>query len=92
MTSQAKPKAKLKAKKPSLKKLQKDIVGTWRLISAEDRASSSDPWVPGTFGIPPSGYFIYDATGHASVQNHDHAAAENFVRPATGKPGARNLQ
>jgi hypothetical protein len=68
MTSKAKPKAKPKAKKPSLKKLQKDIIGTWRLISAEDRASASDPWVPGTFGIPPSGYFIYDATGHASIQ------------------------
>lgn len=65
--------AKAKAKKPSLKKpslksLQKQVVGTWKLISAEDRASSSDPWIPYTFGNPPSGYFIYDATGHASIQ------------------------
>jgi hypothetical protein len=57
-----------KAKKPSLKSLQKNLVGTWRLMSAEDRAFASDPWVNGTFGIPPSGYFIYDATGHASIQ------------------------
>jgi hypothetical protein len=57
-----------KAKKPSLRSLQKNLVGTWRLVSAEDRASASDPWVNGTFGIPPSGYFIYDATGHASIQ------------------------
>jgi hypothetical protein len=57
-----------KAKKPSLKSLQKQVVGTWKLISAEDRASSSDPWIPYTFGNPPSGYFIYDATGHASIQ------------------------
>ncbi len=62
MTSKPKP------TKPSLKSLQKQIVGTWRLISAEDRSSSGDPWVPYTFGNPPSGYFIYDPTGHASIQ------------------------
>lgn len=60
--------SKAKAKKPSLKSLQKQVVGTWKLISAEDRASSTDPWIPYTFGNPPSGYFIYDATGHASIQ------------------------
>ena len=60
--------AKAKAKKPSLKSLQKQLVGTWRLISAEDRSSPTDPWIPYTFGNPPSGYFIYDATGHASIQ------------------------
>lgn len=54
--------------KPSQENLQKQLVGTWRLISAEDRNSPSDPWVPYTFGNPPSGYFIYDATGHASIQ------------------------
>ncbi len=47
---------------------KKQIVGTWKLISAEDRQSAADPWVPYTFGNPPSGYFIYDATGHSSVQ------------------------
>jgi hypothetical protein len=60
--------AKAKARKPSLKSLQKQVVGTWKLISAEDRASASDPWIPYTFGNPPSGYFVYDATGHASIQ------------------------
>jgi hypothetical protein len=60
--------SKAKAKKPSLKSLQKQVEGTWKLISAEDRASSNDPWIPYTFGNPPSGYFIYDATGHASIQ------------------------
>jgi hypothetical protein len=47
---------------------QSDVVGTWRLISAEDKDSKTGKWVPYTFGNPPSGYFIYDATGHASVQ------------------------
>lgn len=48
--------------------LQEKIVGTWRLISAEDFDSQTGKWVPYTFGNPPSGYFFYDATGHASIQ------------------------
>lgn len=59
--------SKSKAKKPPLTSLQKQLVGTWRLISAEDRTPPG-PWIPYTFGNPPSGYFIYDATGHASIQ------------------------
>ena len=56
------------AKKSSAKSPQRQLVGTWKLISASDRDSPSDPWVPYTFGNPPSGYFIYDAAGHASIQ------------------------
>ena len=44
------------------------IVGTWKLISAEDKDPNTGQWVPYTFGNPPSGYFIYDDTGHASIQ------------------------
>jgi hypothetical protein len=47
---------------------QSQIVGTWRLISAENKDPNTGKWVPYAFGNPPSGYFIYDATGHASVQ------------------------
>jgi len=47
---------------------QSEVVGTWKLISAEDKDPKTGKWVPYTFGNPPSGYFIYDATGHASVQ------------------------
>ena len=54
--------------KTSHKNLQSQVVGTWRLISAEDKDPNTGKWVPYTFGNPPSGYFIYDATGHASVQ------------------------
>jgi hypothetical protein len=43
-----------------------ELVGTWRLISAE--TETEGVWAPYTFGNPPSGYFIYDATGHASIQ------------------------
>ncbi len=61
-------KAKAGAKKPSAKQLQKQLAGTWRLVSAEDFDQQTGKWVPYTFGNPPSGYFIYDATGHASIQ------------------------
>ena len=54
--------------KTSHKNLQSQVIGTWRLISAEDKDPNTGKWVPYTFGNPPSGYFIYDATGHASVQ------------------------
>lgn len=60
--------SKTKASKPSPKSLQKRLVGTWKLISAEDFDPTTGKWVPYTFGNPPSGYFIYDATGHASIQ------------------------
>ena len=53
--------------KTSLENVQKQLVGTWKLISAED-TNDQGQWVPYTFGNPPSGYFIYDNTGHASVQ------------------------
>lgn len=60
--------SKTTSKKPSLKSLQKQLAGTWRLISAEDKDPKTGKWIPYTFGNPPSGYFIYDATGHASIQ------------------------
>src|SRR4029078_2546805 len=46
---------------------QSQVVGTCKLISAEDKDPNTGKWVPYTFGNPPSGYFIYDATGHASI-------------------------
>jgi hypothetical protein len=49
-----------------LSDLQQAIAGTWKLISAEDVVNGE--WVPYTFGNPPSGYFIYNENGIASVQ------------------------
>ena len=48
--------------------LSTSLVGTWQLVSAEDKDPNTGKWVPYTFGNPPSGYFIYDAAGHCSVQ------------------------
>ncbi len=52
----------------SQQSLQEQLAGTWKLISAEDVDPNTGKWVPYTFGNPPSGYFIYDATGYASIQ------------------------
>jgi hypothetical protein len=53
---------------PSIDAIKARLIGTWRLISAETYDTSTNQWVPYTFGNPPSGYFIYDASGYASVQ------------------------
>lgn len=60
--------SKTKAQKPSSNTLQNGVIGTWNLISAEDKDPTTGKWKKYTFGNPPSGYFIYDATGHASIQ------------------------
>lgn len=49
-----------------LARIREAIAGVWKLVSAEDVVDGK--WVPFTFGNPPSGYFIYDASGYASVQ------------------------
>lgn len=48
--------------------LSTSLVGTWQLVSAEDKDPNTGKWVPYTFGNPPSGLFIYDAAGHCSIQ------------------------
>lgn len=60
--------SKTKTRKSSAKTLQKRVTGTWKLMSAEDKDPTTGKWKKYTFGNPPSGYFIYDATGHASIQ------------------------
>ena len=42
------------------------LVGTWRLVRFED--TSGDGKVSYPFGEHPFGYFVYDPTGHLSVQ------------------------
>lgn len=47
--------------------LRSQVAGTWKLMTAEDQQPDGS-WKPGTFGTPPSGYFIYNPNGYASVQ------------------------
>ena len=43
------------------------LLGTWRVVAAEDRANEQSAWEH-WYGLHPSGYFIYDTTGHVSIQ------------------------
>ena len=53
------------------------LVGTWRLISYEDRDSESDPWSQ-PFGRDPSGVGVYDGSGLLSMQV--------FAQPGSSSP------
>lgn len=53
--------------RPDAQNLQSQLVGTWKLVLFQDRTSPDEPWL-NDFGDPPLGYFMYDATGHASIQ------------------------
>lgn len=52
---------------PDVGEIRAQLTGTWRLMSAEDQQPDGS-WKPYTFGNPPSGYFVYDGSGYASVQ------------------------
>jgi hypothetical protein len=43
-----------------------DIVGTWRLVSYEDKPPTGTSLYP--YGSDPKGLLMYDATGHMSIQ------------------------
>jgi len=77
--------SKSKAQKSSSKPGQSGVIGTWNLISAEDKDPNTGKWQKYTFGNPPSGYFIYDATGHASVQIMTTPPVE-IAKPDTPTP------
>ena len=44
------------------------LVGTWELLSREDRTSDGRRKVEPNLGSDPVAYLMYDATGHFSVQ------------------------
>lgn len=44
-----------------------ELVGTWRLLEFWDRDSAAAPRRY-TYGEQPTGYFVYDPTGHVSIQ------------------------
>jgi len=55
---------------PSQSSLQKQLIGTWRLVAFEDRKDKNDPNSEWTYpyGKNPKGYIIYDETGHVMIQ------------------------
>ena len=45
----------------------RELVGTWRLVEFWDRDSAAAP-KRYTYGEQPTGYFVYDPSGHVSIQ------------------------
>ena len=60
------------------------VVGTWKVLRYEDRKADGTVTYP--FGEHPRGYFVYDATGHLSVQIMRTPAMKAFpgMREGTG--------
>jgi hypothetical protein len=60
------------------------IVGTWKVVKYEDHGPDGSVSYP--YGENPVGYFVYDATGHLSVQIMRTPALKTFpgMREGTG--------
>jgi lipocalin-like protein len=57
--------------------LAKQLIGTWRIIKFTDTDASGQTRYP--YGEHPSGYLIYDNTGHVSVQGMRDPAIAPFA-------------
>jgi hypothetical protein len=66
MISPAVSPASAKRTNPAVAAGEPGLIGTWRLVRFEDR--SKDGKVDKPYGEHPLGYFVYDTTGHLSVQ------------------------
>jgi len=53
------------------------LVGTWRLVLYEDRDATGHPHYP--YGNPPSGFFVYTASGQFFIQVAASPPAANLL-------------
>ena len=67
------------------------IVGTWRLVLADDRADNRSPWVH-SYGEHPRGYIVYDNTGHMFVQFSNDPPTPPFAAGDDYKPTAHEAE
>jgi hypothetical protein len=54
------------------------LIGTWRVVAFENREAGQGAW-DHPFGLHPRGYFVYDATGHVSIQISDDTPPAKFA-------------
>ena len=71
--------------KPPTANLRKQLIGTWRLLSYEDRDDPNGEWTY-RFGKNPKGYFIYDETGHVAIQIMKTPPPPKFASGNDAKP------
>src|SRR5215471_10478680 len=65
--------------------LRERLLGTWRLVSIENRDSADKPWEK-RYGDNPRGYILYDATGHMAVQIAKTPPPSKFASGDDWKP------
>lgn len=61
------------------------LVGTWRLVSIENRDSPDRPWEK-WFGDSPRGFIMYDSAGHMAVQIEKTPQSSRFASGNDRKP------
>src|ERR1700733_9455541 len=66
------------------------LVGTWRLLVADDRLDARSPWQH-SYGENPLGYFVYDTTGHVFIQFCTNPPTPPFLG-GDFKPTAREAE
>jgi Lipocalin-like domain len=68
--------------------LQKQLIGTWRVVTYEDRKDEKDPNSEWTYpyGKNPKGYIVYDETGHVMIQSMRIPPPPKFASGGDGKP------
>src|SRR6266516_5622352 len=71
--------------KSSSNSLRKQLIGTWRLVSYEDRDDPNVEWKY-RYGKNPQGYLIYDQTGHVTIQIMRTPPPPKFASGNDAKP------
>jgi len=73
---------------PSQGSLQKQLIGTWRVVVFEDRRDKNDPNSEWTYpyGKNLKGYIIYDETGHVMIQGMRTPPPPKLASGTEGKP------
>ncbi len=75
---------------PLAAQIPKGLVGTWQLVSRFDRDSAGRSLPELSLDAAPSGYLIYDATGHMAAQVMD-GGRHGSACAVTAKAEANNL-
>ena len=65
--------------------LRTQLIGTWRLVSYEDRDDPNSEWKY-RYGKNPQGYIIYDQTGHVTIQIMRTPPPPKFASGNDAKP------
>ena len=74
--------------------VQKQLIGTWKIMAFEDRKDEHDPNSEWTYpyGRNPKGYFVYDNTGHVMIQIMKTPPSAPFASGDDEKPTAEEVK